>query len=130
MVPPILMAGLRLASHKTKMSDRTLTGATLEMEIFSQSGQSTLRDFRPSCLNHGKRSVVGLTVSEIGNILDRRSRWWIYGDGGVHKLGKRTPNRSRRQRCRGMLSGGMIQGTTMKQKAYDNWSPLSCTRKR
>ena len=24
----------------------------------------------------------------------------------------------------------MIQGTTMKQKAYDNWSPLSCTRKR
>ena len=44
MVPPILMAGLRSASYKTKRSDRTLTGATLEMEIFSQCGQSTLRD--------------------------------------------------------------------------------------
>ena len=36
MVPPILMAGLKLASYKTKRSDRTLTGATLEMEILSR----------------------------------------------------------------------------------------------
>ena len=36
MVPPILMAGLRSASYKTKRSDHTLTGATLEMEILSQ----------------------------------------------------------------------------------------------
>ena len=48
MVPPILMAGLRSASYKTKRSDRTLTGATLEMEILSQCGESTLRGFRPS----------------------------------------------------------------------------------
>ena len=58
MVPPILMAGLRSASYKTKRSDRTLTGATLEMEILSQCGDSTLRGFRPSCINHGTGSVV------------------------------------------------------------------------
>ena len=70
-LPPILMAGL--ASYKTNRSDRTLTGATLEKEILSQYGESTLRDFKPSSLNHGKGSVVGqvmpveynrLTVSE------------------------------------------------------------------
>ena len=33
MVPPILMTGLGSASYKTKRSDRTLTGAMLEMEI-------------------------------------------------------------------------------------------------
>ena len=32
MVRLILMAGLRSASYKTKRSDRTLTGATIEME--------------------------------------------------------------------------------------------------
>ena len=73
MVPPILMVGLRLASYKTKRSDLTLTGLTLEMKILSQCGKSTLRDFRPSCMNHGKGSIVGklipveynrLTVSE------------------------------------------------------------------
>ena len=36
MVPPILMAGIKSASYKTKKSDRTLTGATLELEILSQ----------------------------------------------------------------------------------------------
>ena len=36
MMLPILMAGLRSASYKTKRSDRTLTGATLEMEILNQ----------------------------------------------------------------------------------------------
>ena len=40
MVPPILMAELKSASYKTKRSGRTLTGATLEMEILSQSGVS------------------------------------------------------------------------------------------
>ena len=33
MVPPILMAGIKSTGYKTKSSDRTLTGATLEMEI-------------------------------------------------------------------------------------------------
>ena len=57
MVPPILMAGLKSASYKTKRSDRTLTGAMLELEILSQSGESTLQDFKPSPMNHGKGSA-------------------------------------------------------------------------
>ena len=68
-VPHILMARLRSASYK----NNNLTGATLEMEILYQCGESTLRDFKPSCKNHVKGSVVGqltpvkhnrLTVSE------------------------------------------------------------------
>ena len=77
MVPPVLMAGLKSATYKTKRSDRTLTGETLELEIFSQCGESTLRDFKPSSMNHGKGSVVvqlvpveynRLTVSETVSI--------------------------------------------------------------
>ena len=54
MVPTILMAGLRSASYKTKSSDRTLTGATLELELLTQCGECTLKDFRPFSMNHGK----------------------------------------------------------------------------
>ena len=77
MVPPILMAGLRSASYKTKRSDRTLTGATSEMEILSHCGESILGDFKPTSMNHGKRKFVGqlvpveynrLTVSETVSI--------------------------------------------------------------
>ena len=39
MVPPILRAGLKSMGFKSKRSDRTLTGATLEMEILSQVPQ-------------------------------------------------------------------------------------------
>ena len=42
-VPPILMTGIKSASYKTKKSDRTLTGATLEMEILSQYGRVPLK---------------------------------------------------------------------------------------
>ena len=72
-VPPILMAGIKPTGCKSKRSDRTLTGATLEMEILSQCGISTMKDFKPSPMNHGKGSVAGqlvpveynrLTVSE------------------------------------------------------------------
>ena len=35
MVPPILKAGIKSTGYKSKRSDRTLTGATLEMEILS-----------------------------------------------------------------------------------------------
>ena len=45
MVPPKFMARLKSASYKTKRIDRTLTGATLEMEILSQCGESILQDF-------------------------------------------------------------------------------------
>ena len=58
MVPPILVAGLGSASFKIKRSARTLTAAILEMEILSICGESTLRDFRPSCMNHSKGSVI------------------------------------------------------------------------
>ena len=54
MVQPILVAGLISASYKTKRSDRTLTGATLEMEIVSQCGESSLQEFKLSSMNHGK----------------------------------------------------------------------------
>ena len=79
MVPPILMAGKKSASYETKKSHRTLPGVTLEMEILNQCGESTLKDFKPSPINHGKGSVVGqlvpveynrLTVSEIVSIVE------------------------------------------------------------
>ena len=35
MVPPILMAGIKSTGYKSKRSDRTATGATLEMEILA-----------------------------------------------------------------------------------------------
>ena len=35
MVPPILMAGIKSTGYKSKRSDRTLTGANLELEILS-----------------------------------------------------------------------------------------------
>ena len=43
MVPPILMAGIKSTGYESKRSDRTLTGATLEMEILSQCGESTMK---------------------------------------------------------------------------------------
>ena len=62
MVPTILMAGIKPTGYKSKRSDRTLTGATLEMEILSQCGESTMKDFKPSPINHGKGSVAGQLV--------------------------------------------------------------------
>ena len=59
MVPPILMAGIKSTGYKSKRSDRTLTGATVEMEILSQCGNSTMKNFKPFPMNHGKISVVG-----------------------------------------------------------------------
>ena len=53
MVPPLLMSKIKSASYKTKKSDRTLTGATFEMETLSQCGESTHKDFKPSPMNHG-----------------------------------------------------------------------------
>ena len=62
MVPPNLMAGIKSTGYKPKRSDRTLTGATLEIEIISQCGESTMKDFKPSPMNHGKGSVAGQLV--------------------------------------------------------------------
>ena len=107
MVPPILMAGLKSASYKTKRSDRTLTGATLEMKILSHCGESTLKGFKPSPMNHGKGSVVGqlvpveynrLTVSETVSIDEPAG-------GYMEMLEYRTFNCSGRQKCYGRLFG-------------------------
>ena len=65
MVPPILMAGIKSTGYKSKRSDRTLTGATLEMEILSQCRESTVKDFKPSSMNHRKGSVAGQLTSGV-----------------------------------------------------------------
>ena len=124
MVPPILMAGRKSASYKIKKSDHTLTGATLEMEILSQYGESTLKDFEPSPLNHGKGSVVGqlvpveynrLTVSETVSIDEP--------DGNMEMLEYRNSARGHlmaledKNAMEGFLET-MMQGTTLRQKAY------------
>ena len=125
MVPPILMAGIKSTGYKSKRSDRTLTGATLEMEILSQCGESTLKDFKPSPMNHGKGRVAGqlvpveynrLTVSEAVSkdeptggymeMLEYRNS----ARGYVIALEDKTA-------MEGYLET-MLQGTTLKQKAY------------
>ena len=125
MVPSILMAGLRSVSYKTKRSDRTLTGATLEKEILSQCGETTLRDFRPSCMSRGKGSVFGqlipieynrLTVSETVPIDEP-------ADGYMEMVEYRNSARGHliASEYKGVMEcylEEMIQGTTMKQKAH------------
>ena len=125
MVPPILIAGIKSASYKTKKSDRTLTGATLEMEILSQCGESTLKDFKPSPMNHGKGSVVGelvsleynrLTVSETVSIDEPAG-------GYMEMLEYRNSARGHlmaleeKSVIKGYLET-MMQGTILRQKAY------------
>ena len=77
MVPPILMARIKSTGYKSKRSDRTLTGATMEVEILTQCGENTVKDSKLSPMNHGKGSVAvqlvpveynRLTVSETVSI--------------------------------------------------------------
>ena len=125
MVPPILMAGLKSTGYKSKRSDRTLTGATLEMEILSQCGESKMRDFKSSPMNHGKGSVAGqltpveynrLTVSETVSIDEPTG-------GYMEMLEYRNSARGYvvaledEKAMEGYLEM-MLQGTTLKQKAY------------
>ena len=125
MVPPILMAGIKSASYNTKKSYRTLTGAKLEMDILSQCGESTLKNFKPSPMNHGKVSVVGqlvpmenyrLTVSEIVSLDEPAG-------GYMEMLEYRNSARGHlmaledKSAMEGYLET-MMQGTTLKQKAY------------
>ena len=125
MVPPILMAGLRSASYKNKTSDRTLTGATLKLDILSQCGECTLRDSGPSCMNHGKGSVIGqLTPVEYNRLTEPDTVSIDEAAGGYMEMTEY------RNSARGHLIAlenksvmkcyleEMIQGTTMKQKAY------------
>ena len=124
-VPPILMAGIKSASYKTKKSDRTLTRAKLETEILSQCGESTLKDFKPSPVNHGKGSVIGgqlvpveynrLTLSETVSIDE------LVG-GYMEVLEYRSSARGHlmaledKSAMEGYLET-MMQGTTLKQKS-------------
>ena len=125
MVPLILKAGIKSTGYKTKRSDRTLTGATLEMELLSQCGESTMKDFRPSPMNHGKGSVVGqlvpveynrMTVSKTVSIDEPAS-------GYMDMLEYRNSTRGHlmaledKSAMEGYLET-MMQGTTLKQKAY------------
>ena len=125
MVPPTLMAGIKSTGYKTKKSDRTLTGATLEIEILSQCGESTMKGFKPSPMNHGKGSVVGqlvpveynqLTVSDTVSIDE-------HANGYMGMLEYRNSARGHlmgleeQSAMEGYLET-MMQGTTLKQKAY------------
>ena len=119
------MAGLRLANYKTNRIDRTLTGATLEIEVLSPCGQSNQRIFEPSCTNHGKGSVVGqltpvehnrLTVSETVSIDETAG-------GYMDMVQYRNSARGHliALKNKGAMEchlKEMIQGTTMKQMAY------------
>ena len=124
-VPPILMAGINSTGYKSKRSDRTLTGATLEMEILSQCGESKMKDFKPSPMNHGKENVAGqlvpvgynrLTVSEAVSIDEPAG-------GYMEMLEYRNSARGYvmaledKSALEGYLEA-MLQGTTLKQKAY------------
>ena len=97
MVPPILKAGLKSASYKTKRSDGTLFGATLEMETLSQCGESTLKHFKPSSMNHGKGSVVGQLIQVSETVLiDEPAGGYMEM---VEETRQRTLNCSRKQKC-------------------------------
>ena len=95
------------------------------MEILSHRGESNLRDFRPSCINHGKESVIGelnpveynrLTVSDTA-LIDETA-------GGYMEM------MEYKNSARGHLIAlenksaiefyleEIIQGSTMKQKTY------------
>ena len=111
-VPPILMVGIKLASYTTKRSDRTLTGATLEMEILSQCGESNLQDFKTSSMNHGKGSVVGQLIPvEYNRLIVSEAVSVDEPAGGYMEVA--LENKSAME---GYLET-MMQGTTLKQKA-------------
>ena len=126
MVPPILMAGIKSTGYKTKRSDSTLTGATLEMDILSQCGESTMKHFKPSPMNHGKGSVAGQLVPMEYNRLTRSETVSIDEPAGGYMEMLEYRNSARgyvmaledKSAMEGYLET-MLQGTTLKQKAYE-----------
>ena len=119
------VAGIKLSGYKSKLGDRTLTGATLEMEILSQCGESTMKDFKPSPMNHGKGSVVGHLVPVENNRLSLSETVSIDEPAGgyIEMLEYRNSARGHlmalkdKSAMEGYLET-MMQGTTLKQKAY------------
>ena len=125
MVPPILMAGIKSTGYKTKRSDRTLTGATLEIEILSQCGESKMKDFKTSPMNHGKGSVAGQQVPVEYNRLAVSETVSIDEPAGgyMEMLAYRNSARGYvmaledKMAMEGYLET-MLRSTTLKQKAY------------
>ena len=52
------------------------------MEILSRYGESTLRDFRPSCMNHRKGSVIGELTPVENNRLTESATVSIFEPAG------------------------------------------------
>ena len=125
MVPPILMAGIKSTGYKSKRSDRTLTGATLEIKILSQCGESTMKHFKPSPINHGKGSFVGQLVPVEYNRLTLTETVSIDETAGGYMEMLEYRNSARgplmaledKSAIEGYLET-MMRGTTLKQKAY------------
>ena len=119
------MAGIKSTGYKSKRSDRTLTGATLEMEILSQWGESTMKDFKQSPINHGKGSVAGQLISLEYNRLTVSETVSIDEPTGGYMEMMEYRNSARgyvmaledEKAMEGYLET-MLQGTTLKQKAY------------
>ena len=124
-VPAILMVGIKSTGYKSKRSDRTLTGATLEMEILSQCRESTMKDFKPSPMNHGKGSVAGQLNPVENNRLSLSETVTIEEPAGGYMEMLEYRNSARgylmaledKSAMEGYLETTM-QGTTLKQKAY------------
>ena len=130
------MTGIRSATYKTKRSDRTLTGAKLEMEILSQCGQSILQIFRPSCMNHGKGSVVGQLVPVEHNRLTVSDNISIDKPAGGYMELVEYRNSARghlialKTKVHGILPGGDDMRHNDETRRTEHWSLLKCTQKR
>ena len=124
MVPPILVAGIESTGCKSKRSDRTLTGAALEMEMLSQCGESEMKDFRPSPMNRGRGGVAGQLVPVECNRLAVSETVSMDGSTGVcmemlecrDSAGGCLMTLEDEEAMEGCLET-MLQGTTLKQKA-------------
>ena len=94
------------------------------MEILSQCGESTLKDFKQSPMNHGKGSVVGQLVPVEYNRLTVAKTVSIdeHASGYMEMLEYRKSARGHlialedKSAIKGYLET-MTQGTTLKQKA-------------
>ena len=125
MMPPILMAGIKSTGYNSKRSDRTLTGATLEMEIFSQYGESPMKDFKASPMNHGKGSVAGKLVPvEYNRLIVSETVSIDEPAGGYMEMlecRKSARGYVMALEDKSAMEGYLettLQGTTLKQKAY------------
>ena len=95
------------------------------MELLSQCGESTLKDFKPSPMNHGKGSIAGQLVPVEYNRLtvsDAVSKDEPAG-GYMEMLEYRNSARGyvmalEHRSARESYLETMLQGTTLKQKAY------------